>query len=106
HAPAKQPPSTNPGAQPKPHKVYDNDNLPTNAPSTVLGDSKSTEDAPMPTAADSKNSSDAAEPSKPPEASAPEQKASQWRLKITDQKKEISLLERELDVLQREFRLR
>ena len=92
---------------PKPAKVYDNDNLPTTAPITVLGEVRE------PEAAAPAKPEDAANPAAPKgaapkadEAEAAKRLQEQWHSKLADQKKEIGTLQRELDILQREYRLR
>jgi hypothetical protein len=89
----------------KPAKVWDNDNLPTDAPITVLGEPRP--DVPYATSDNSVAEKKTSDPAKvSTEAPTPEQNADSWKLQIAEQKKNISLLERELDVLQREYRLR
>ncbi len=114
-------------------KVFTNDNLPTTAPITVTGklapaagenDSKKTEhtskDAEVSddktASADGKDNqdnkdakNDADKKSTDETKSASEQRdkdIAEWRTRFADQKKSIALMERELDVLQREYRLR
>jgi hypothetical protein len=115
-------------------KVFTNDNLPTTAPITVTGkvapaasekDSKAEQTSASKDAessddkvasADGKDNpdkkdakSDADKKSGDEEKSATEQRdkdAAEWRARFADQKKSIALTERELDVLQREYRLR
>jgi hypothetical protein len=96
-------------------KKYDNDNLPTNDNISVVGnatDSAGPEDA---------NAAPDANAAKPEDsAAAPEQKDGgkkadasdaqkvndEWKQKIADQQGKVDLLSRELDVTQREYRLR
>jgi len=90
--------------RPPAKKVYTNDNLPTSASISVVG-------AP----AEEAESKPAAKPpedkQRPPqkEAKAEEKKASQgeegWRDQFSEQKKRIGDLEKELDLLQREYKL-
>ncbi len=104
-------------APPKPAKVYDNDNLPTSAPITVLGVVNAPEAATTEAKPDDQASTDANAPkeAKPKTEPKTEQKTDddaakklqeQWHSKLGDQRKEISTLQRELDILQREYRLR
>ncbi len=97
-------------------KVYTNDNLPTDAPISVTGKPEPAQpaDAGQPaTGEDAKaaSSSDSeaaqADDGKPEDAAAAREKTNEeWKQKLATQKKDISLMERELDVLQREYRLR
>jgi hypothetical protein len=90
-------------------KVYDNDNLPTQAPITVLG-SVSAPEAATADARPEDNSSSAAATNDPKQkkddAEAARKRQEEWRSKLADQRKEIGTLQRELDILQRENRLR
>jgi len=100
-------------------KKYDNDNLPTNDKISIVGNATEPADA----QASSKEPSSEANPgqgagaSTTPEAqpqdttkkadSSDSQKANdEWKQKLTDQKSKVDLLARELDVAQREYRLR
>jgi hypothetical protein len=102
-----------------PTKQYDNDNLPTTDKISIVGNATEPPDA----QASSRESSSEATPgqgagsSTTPEAqpqdttkkadSADPQKANdEWKQKLTDQKSKVDLLARELDVAQREYRLR
>jgi hypothetical protein len=105
-------------------KKYDNDNLPTSDNISVVGTARdSAEDAnPAPTSdtgsAKTEDSSTAVTPSpqaqggssKPDTADAQKSDAQksddQWKQKFADQKSKVDLLTRELDVAQREYRLR
>jgi hypothetical protein len=103
-------------------KKYDNDNLPTTDKISVVGkasDSTGAEDAnPGSAAADAnsakpEDSSTAVTPDSRPQDStkkadnADAQKTDdQWKQKFADQKSKVDLLSRELDVAQREYRLR
>ena len=91
-------------------KVYDNDNLPSSDHISVVGnatDSTGPEDAnPAPEA-------NSAKPENGVTPSAPSQDATKktdpndaWKQKIADQQGQVDLLSRELDVTQREYRLR
>jgi len=98
-------------------KKYDNDNLPTADNISVVGNATDTtgaEDAnPAPeanaakpedgTAATTPGSKDA---DKKSDASDAQKANDEWKQKITDQQNKIDLLSRELDVTQREYRLR
>lgn len=95
-------------------KKYDNDNLPTSDNISVVGnstDSAGAEDAnPAPEANSAKTEDGAtASPSESKDADKKEdaQKANdEWKQKIADQQNKVDLLARELDVTQREYRLR
>jgi hypothetical protein len=96
-------------------KKYDNDNLPTNDNISVVGnttDSAGPEDAnPAPDANAAKPEDGATAPESKDAAkksdAADEQKANdEWKQKIADQQGKVDLLSRELDVTQREYRLR
>ncbi|HYL11863.1 MAG TPA: hypothetical protein VEV41_02450 [Terriglobales bacterium] len=117
--------------EPGPKKVYDNDNLPRQDHINVVG--RPSEEA-APHGAKLLNTSDDASPQaaapntdqladgettqkdaqdtakadvKPGQSSDDSQKADdEWPKKIADQKNALTLLQRELDVLQREYRLR
>ena len=101
--------------QPSSAKKYDNDNLPRNETLSIVGNTteepsdKAAADAtPAATpASDQSAANPAPKAEKPKEAADERQKEfSQWKDKITGQKGQIDLLGRELDVLQREYRLR
>jgi hypothetical protein len=82
-------------------KVYDNDNLPGKGAISLIGSTDPAQDQANTTAA-GKDDKD-----KDGTASADEHKkaSDQWAGKIADQKQEISRLERELNVLQRESQI-
>lgn len=95
-----------------PAKVYDNDNLPKNSSVSVVGASGETDhDA---AAQDGDKSADGKAPDKKSDAEkTPELKPGQsiderdkalaeWKSRLDDQKKNVELLSRELDVLKRE----
>jgi hypothetical protein len=98
-------------------KKYDNDNLPTSDKISVVGnatDSTGAEDANPAPDTNSAKTDDGANPSTPA-ASDTAKKADgsdaqkvndEWKQKITDQQGKVDLLSRELDVTQREYRLR
>ncbi len=78
---------------------YDNDNLPTGDPLSVVG--------PPPTANGAGANSAKAGAAAPATSDAEKQKqADDWNKKVADQKKKIDSLNHELDVDQREMRLR
>jgi hypothetical protein len=95
-------------------KKYDNDNLPTADNISVVGNATDTtgpEDAnPAPDADAAKPEDGAATPeskdTKKDDAADTQKVNDQWKQKITDQQGKIDLLSRELDVTQREYRLR
>jgi hypothetical protein len=91
-------------------KVFDNDNLPKQDKLSVVGNVTEASAA-TPAGEPSANQSPA-DPNKPaaikPEDSPEDRKKifDEWKGKIDEQKDDISLISRELDVLQREYRLR
>jgi len=103
--------------KPTGEKHYDNDNLPTTDKLSVVGQA-----APEPDATEHKDQAPAEDQQKPAatdekkdekatkdEADKANEQAKQgkeWQQKIADQKNQVDLLTRELDVLQREYRLR
>jgi hypothetical protein len=109
-------------SQAAPTKVFDNDSLPKSEHISVVGEdaitstslqSDSTEAAKKSDSHAEDKESDGKNDNKTkltidPETSAGdrEQIYGEWRKKIADQKDTITLLQRELDVLQREYRLR
>ena len=114
----------NPGQKAADVKHFDNDNLPQNEKISVVGQSPAVQTADnvngdAPKADDAAKSDAAASPAgdagksadgdkKDAEAS-PDSKQTEyadWQGKIADQKKQIDLASRELDVLQREYQLR
>ncbi|HXY15611.1 MAG TPA: hypothetical protein VEI26_14025 [Terriglobales bacterium] len=87
-------------------KKFDNDNLPREDKLSVVGE----KDAANPQASDS-SSADKAKPSTPAitPGESPEQRQQvydQWKDRIATQQSEVDLLSRELDVEQREYKLR
>jgi hypothetical protein len=112
----------NPSAAKSAPKVYDNDNLPANTSISVVGDTsepaadqKKDEDQdqskaknPDGTAKDDKSGEKKPDPQlKPGQSAEDRQKAlDAWKDKLAGEKDKISLLSRELDVLQREHQLK
>jgi hypothetical protein len=105
------------GEKPAAAKKYDNDNLPTSDNISVVGNATDTtgpEDAnPAPDTNSAKPEDGATAPT--PESQDAAKKAdgsdaqkanSAWQKKIVDQQGKVDLLSRELDVTQREYRLR
>jgi len=96
-----------------PAKVFTNDNLPTNAPISVTGQPPAPEEDSA-KAADSGDTTAGADMSAPGKPKADQQTLAekrdaaiqQWKGRFAAQKQQISLLEREIDVMQREYRLR
>ena len=83
-------------------KKYDNDNLPVNDKLSIVGNAPADQ-----TAAGAAAPADANAAAKPADTAADKQKAvDEWKTKIATQKDQISLMSRELDVAQREYRLR
>ena len=112
--------------QPATH-VFTNENLPTDAPISITGTpaapaeagNKTAEDKSAEANADSKGeakaesktestslSKDGKDKGDDSAAAARQKTIDEWKNKIAAQKKEVTLSERELDVLQREYRLR
>ncbi len=95
-----------------PAKVYDNDNLPADGSVSVVGtptqDTTTADAAPNSDQSKDANSSaktdDSVKPGQTPEDREKAQAA--WKAKFTDQKSKVDLLSRELDVLQREYKLK
>ena len=98
-------------------KKYDNDNLPTTDNISVVGtatDSTGPEDAnPAPEASSAKPEDGAAattpasqNAAKTADGSDAQKVNDEWKKKIADQQGKVDLLSRELDVTQREYRLR
>jgi hypothetical protein len=91
-------------------KVYDNDNLPTHDKLSVVGNA--TEASATAPAADAGADQTAADPNKPAAIQPGDSKEDrqkvfdEWKGRIDEQKDSINLVSRELDVLQREYRLR
>jgi hypothetical protein len=91
-------------------KVFDNDNLPTNDKLSVVGNA--TDASAATPQADAGAATDGADPNKPGVIKPGDSKEDrqkvfdEWKGKIDEQKDDISLVSRELDVLQREYRLR
>ncbi|MBS1849631.1 MAG: hypothetical protein JST79_01855 [Acidobacteria bacterium] len=84
--------------KPQATKHYDNDNLPTSDKLSVVGNAT---DTPADDAA--KADSDAEQK---PSADEKQQQVTEWQTKIKEQKGKVDFLTRELDVFQREYRLR
>ena len=85
-------------------KKYDNDNLPVNDKLSIVGNAPAEEPAAGAAPAAPANANAAA---KPADSVADKQKvADEWKNKIATQKDQISLMSSELDVAQREYRLR
>ena len=98
-------------------KKYDNDNLPTGDNISVVGNATDTtgpEDAnpaPDAEAAKPEDGSAASKPApkdavKKEDGSDAQKAGDEWKQKIADQQSKVDLLSRELDVTQREYRLR
>jgi hypothetical protein len=92
-------------------KKYDNDNLPTSDNISVVGnatDSTGPEDANPAPETNSAKPEDGATASAPAPQDAPKKADTNdaWKQKIGDQQGKVDLLSRELDVTQREYRLR
>ena len=98
---------------PSAQKVYDNDNLPTAASVSVVGSSGSTDAAKTDSKAEETSSATAAsdkkeEPQVKPGQSIDERKQAldAWKQKLEDQNVKIGSLSHELDILQREYRVK
>ena len=99
-------------------KKYDNDNLPTSDKISVVGDAtgSSPEDAnaastPSDSAAQPKDGTKPSTPAaqdagKPADSSDAHKANDEWKQKISEQQAKVDMLTREVDVTQREYRLR
>lgn len=90
-------------------KVYDNDNLPTHDKLSVVGNATEATAAAPAADASTDQPADSSKPAaiKPGDSKEDRQKVfDEWKGKIDEQKDSINLVSRELDVLQREYRLR
>ena len=101
-------------------KKYDNDNLPTNDKISIVGTAPATQEDANPGsasqsgAAKTEDSSAAATPpdsqaqdtAKKADSASAAKPDDQWKQKFAEQKSKVDLLTRELDVAQREYRLR
>ena len=99
-------------------KVYDNDNLPAEAAISVVGSSDDASSAPKPQAGEQAKdpSANPAEPSdakksdsqiKPGQSVEERQKALEaWKGKLDEQKEKVAGVSHELDLLEREYRLK
>jgi hypothetical protein len=86
------------------NKKFDNDNLPTDDKLSIVGNAAA---APEESADADKSAEKTEEKEKVPDSAEQRQKAYEgWKQKIAGQKDEIETLSRELDVVQREYRLR
>jgi hypothetical protein len=104
--------------QPAPKKTYDNDNLPRDTQISVIGPESSAPAAAAATDASAAPQGDAstepaANPKGTPRAATPEDSPEErqkiygeWQTKINEKKQALDLAQRELDLLQREYRLR
>src|SRR5215470_14015439 len=101
------------GKAPAKHQ-YDNDNLPKSDKLSVVGPAPAVTDAIAANPEDSSTGQDAqaappqAQPPEDPKAAAEERQraAQEWKDKIEDQKQKVDSLSHELDLTQREYRLR
>ena len=103
-------------SEPAPKKVYDNDNLPGQEHISVVGNRPAVEPVSLSEKEGAKADDDSAAPDKDKttklkvESDQPgddrDKINQEWQKKIKDQKDTVKLLEREADVLQREYRLR
>jgi hypothetical protein len=100
-----------------PTKQYDNDNLPTTDKISIVGNATEPTDAqassgePSSEATPGQGAGSSTTPAAQPQettkkADDPQKVNDEWKQKISDQKSKIDLLARELDVAQREYRLR
>jgi hypothetical protein len=87
-------------------KQFDNDNLPKTDKLSVVG--QQPEETTPDVAAQNPDDNQAAKPDdKAPTSAEEKQKANdEWKQKIDDQKSKVEMASRELDVMQREYRLR
>jgi hypothetical protein len=91
-------------------KTFDNDNLPASDKLSVVGNARPADSQAAETADQNQpGDKQADDSSKKPDSQSPEerQKANDdWKAKIASQKDKMDLLSRELDVVQREYKLR
>lgn len=106
-------------------KVYDNDNLPTDDKLSIVGPTRTAENSSdtktddaassLPgdqktgdakAGADGKTAEKSAPPKVPADPAGKQEAVKQWNDKISEQKDQIDLNERELNVLQREYQIR
>jgi hypothetical protein len=104
--------------KPAPAKKYDNDNLPTSDKISVVGNAResSPEDAnaastPGDSSAQPKDGTTPSTPvtqdaGKPADSSDAHKANDEWKQKISEQQAKVDMLTREVDVTQREYRLR
>ena len=87
---------------------YDNDNLPINQPLSVVGPPPAADASVAPEAGDAKmKSAEKAAPVNPAAADAERQKTEdEWKKKLDAQKEKVDSLNHDLDLQQREYRLR
>jgi len=114
---ARQMKKDSPQPKSKP-KVFDNDNLPTNDKLSVVGAQppvaadKSSEAKPadstgnVPAATDKKSATETKAPAPADEQAKRQAALKEWQQKLTAQKDQIDLADRELDVLKREYQIR
>jgi hypothetical protein len=88
-------------------RQYDNDNLPTGQPLSVVGPPPAADADAVPEAGDAKSKPSEKTASADPAAAAERQKAEEeWKKKLEAQQEKLDSLNRDLDVQQREYRLR
>jgi len=114
---ARQVKKDSPQAKSRP-KVFDNDNLPKNDTLSVVGEQptvaadKSSEAKPadptanVPAAADKKSAPEAKAAAIADDQAKRQAAMKEWQQKLTAQKDQIDLVDRELDVLKREYQIR
>jgi len=114
---ARQVKKDSPQAKSRP-KVFDNDNLPKNDTLSVVGEQppvaadKSSEAKPadstanVPAAADKKSAPEAKAAAIEDDQAKRQAAMKEWQQKLTAQKDQIDLVDRELDVLKREYQIR
>jgi hypothetical protein len=92
----------------RPAKKYDNDNLPTSDKISIVGNA--TESSPDDANAASTPVDSSAQPKqdagKPADSSDAHKANDEWKQKISEQQAKVDMLTREVDVTQREYRLR
>lgn len=92
--------------RPPAKKTYTNDNLPTSASISVVGNPQAAaEEEPAAKAQDSKQKPDKAQKEEKTGEAKPPQDEAEWREQLAAQKKQIGNLEHELDLLKREYNL-
>ena len=90
-------------------KTFDNDNLPAGDKLSIVGNAQPADSAAQTSDQNQPGDNQAGDSSKKPDGQSPQDRQKvndDWKAKIASQKDKIDLLSRELDVVQREYKLR